>query len=359
MSDKLQMIKDYREKDALNQSFLKKVLINDTRPEETGGTKPHFAKGNLVDCLITTPELIDEIYYISSIPKYPTEAIKEIVDKVYESTALADYDSFDAFQLKDYGSLILELSYEYQSNWKWETKLKKIIEEGYDYWNELIVSRTRTIIPQDYYWQCQKVATSLLTHPFTKHYFEEDMFRKIKYQEPIYWTYQDVVEGWQYNCKGLLDMLVFDEANMTVQIIDIKTTGEHLSSWKRNVARKYNYAFQLSFYYYGIMKLFPEYRQLNPLLLVENIDYPGKPRIFELTLEDLYVGQYGAERQKSTIIYDRDNLGNQLNVDFEVDRICGWTEAIEILHQSKQLGLTDYDISYFHNQGKSNLNLFL
>jgi hypothetical protein len=343
MHKKTQALIDYRNNSAKSQSELKGVLSNNVKPFK--GSIASMV-GNLVDCCLTTPECLEDWFYVSNLPKYPKPQIKLVFDTYYnilvENELPIDLDV----------THILEVFREVSnSNSKDSTVMDSLLAEQ-DYWDSLKEANGRVIVSQEYWNKCNMVAYSLKTNLITKEFFEENLFLEIEFQKPIFWTYTDK-NGIQVECKGLLDIFLINHQDKTVQIVDIKTTGDSLVTWKKNIARKHNPVFQLAYYYEGINQLYPQYIQLEPVLVVENVDYPGKPRVFDLSSTDLVHGRHGCVRQKNTIITEG------VDTDYEVEVIHGWEGAMEKYIQAKQLGLPDYDVEYYATQGKSLLNLWI
>lgn len=343
MNKKTQLLIDYRNNTAVSQSELKGVLSNNVKP-----FKGNLASmiGNLVDCCLTTPECLTDWFYVSNLTKYPKPQIKLVFDTYYnilvENELPIEFDNTHILEV------FREIS---NSNSKDDTVLTSLMAEQ-DYWDSLKEANGRIVVSQDYWNKCSLIANSIKSNPITFEFFQEDLFKEIEFQKPIYWTYTDE-SGTTVECKGLIDIFITDHHNKTVQIIDIKITGDSLTTWKRNIARKHNPVFQLAYYYEGINQLYPNYIQLNPVLLVENIDYPGKPRVFDLSNSDLIHGRHGCIRQKNAIITE------EVDISYEEEVIHGWETALQRYIQAKQLGLPDYDIEYYRNNGRSQLNLWI
>lgn len=349
MVDQLKRIEEYWKSDALSQSFLKKVLSNDKSDKKDS---VQFMVGSLVDCLLTSPELVDEWFYVSDLEKYPSPQIKEVLDLYYN-------------QLVEEGESII---------WNDEKVLKifrnvsnsrtgdaKVLEMLYDpYWKELEKAEGRKIVSKEYWTKCMSISMNLFTNPVTREYFQKTEDSELLFQYPLYWKYKN--SEYEYDCKGLADIVILNHKEKTVRLVDLKTTSDNLQSWKYNVARRFRYDIQLSFYNYGLHCIFteklPDYIVLNPIVIVENVDFPGKPRVFELNTDDLYVGRHGCERQERTIVFEKDISENALSVDFEITKIYGWEHAIGLYHKSLVYGLDDFDIEYHENKGNFSLNLW-
>lgn len=342
MNEKTQELINYRNNTALSQSELKGVLSNNIKPFK--GSLASMV-GNLVDCCLTTPECLEDWFYVSNLTKYPKPQIKLVFDTYYN--ILVENEMPIVFDNTHILEVFRDVS---NSNSKDSTVIDSLLAEQ-DYWDSLKEANGRIVVSQDYWNKCTLIAHSLKNNYNTEYFFKSDLFKDVYFQVPLYWKYVDAGNT-EVDCKGLIDILIKNEHNKTIQIVDIKTTGDSLIAWKRNIARKHNPVFQLSYYYEGVNQLFPDYKQLNPVLVVENIDYPGKPRIFDLSNTDLIHGRYGCIKQKNTIITE------EVDVSYEEETIYGWETAIERYIQAKQLGLLDYDLEYYRNGGRSELNLW-
>lgn len=341
MNIKTQQLIDYRSNTALSQSELKGVLSNNIKPFK--GSIASMV-GNLVDCILTTPECLEDWFYVTNLPKYPKPQIKQVFDNYYNMLVENELDiEWDNFTL-------LQIFREVSSVNTGDDKVIENLLKEEEYWNSLMEANGRIVVSQDYWNKCQLVAQSLKNHELTKEFFHNDLFKDVQFQVPIFWKYVNE-EGDEEECKGLIDILLKDEVNNTVQIVDIKTTGDSLNTWKKNIARKHNPVFQLSYYYEGIKQLFPDCTQLNPIIILENVDYPGKPRVFDFTSTDLIHGKHGCIRQKNKIVTE------DVDESYEEEIIYGWQYAMEKYIQCKKLGLPDFDLEY-HQKPRQNFNLW-
>lgn len=345
MHEKLKEIQKYWESDAISQSFLKKVLVNDTSTKKESLS---MVSGSLIDCLITTPYLTDELFYVSKLEKYPTPQVKEVLDTYYKNLI----EQGKEIEWND--DELLKVFRSVSSSKTGDSKVLEMLADPY--WIELEKAGTRKIISKEYWDKCNSVAMIVLTHPVTSGYFTKSKRKEILFQHPMYWTYKDEERGDSHNCKGLIDMLIIDNDNKTLQIIDIKTTSDSLSSWKYNIARKFRYDFQLSFYNYGLKEMAEKmgYDILNPSIIVENIEFPGKPRVYNLTDYDLLIGMEGCKRLSKELFYM-----NGPTMAKEVNTIYGWKNAIEIYNKSLTLNLNDYDVEYHENEGSYDFSLWI
>ena len=140
---------------ALNQSTLKSFLLPDDQREhkiEKGEDKifkedpVYFTIGGAVDMLLTGFEDdFEKTYHISTLTKRPSDAIINIINTAIEGVTEVT-DSLDSYREEILQACLLN---NYQSNWKDETKINKIIELGADYFEELKLSYGKKILSAD------------------------------------------------------------------------------------------------------------------------------------------------------------------------------------------------------------------
>ena len=98
-----------------------------------------------------------------------------------------------------------------------------------------------------------------------------------------------------------------------------------------------------------------------PVFLVESINYPGKPRDFVVSDIDLRTGKYGCSITKGFLILNRDIDNHPIESEEIFKDELGFEDALRILKQSRDNGLHDYDVDYFHhcrNEIPYQLNVF-
>jgi len=338
---KKEEIDQYRQDEGINQSFLKGILANDFRVKKTDSESIAMLRGSLTDCMILTPELLDDFYYLSELEKAPTPLIKKTMDLVFEQSGEWDTTAF----VETY-----RMFSDAKTPTKEETILKNV-DAAQNYWDELIKGTGKEVVTRDKWIHCQNAKMNLLTNPNTREHFENTLFYDIQYQVPIYDNV--VVEGENVRRKGLLDFLIVDDHNMTVQIKDLKTSSALPDEWKY-MARKFRIDFQMAYYYDIVSNMFPHHKQLLPELVVYSFAAPTKPFVKIVDVDTLFAGRNGFERIVATNIYERVEESATHDVVFH----HGWETALQRYIQAKQLGLPDYDIEYFRNNGRSNLDLW-
>lgn len=245
-------ITDYRKHPFLSQSELK-TYSGFGMPRKRN--ERVFDKGNLVDCLCTTPELFDEFYLISDIKK-PSENMVKVIDWVFEHI----YGNYN--DLENYKSLIWAACEEFDvyQKMKPENIFNKVVEVGTPYYDFLRKAGGLTVLGQDEYEVGMRMANVLKTHELTKNYFvPEDMFIDIKFQYPVYGNYYGV------DMKGLLDIVIMDVSAQTFRVVDVKSTYD--LSQLTSAVDKYRYDIQLEVYSTLLCNEFPNLRRLPPRII--------------------------------------------------------------------------------------------
>ena len=278
-------IKAYFDSPALNQSYLKKfaqpfdIFIYQKEQEAVpsrilySDDADYSIVGSALDTILTSePERFDQVFFIGGEIK-PSELIISIVKNVFDFSRTEDR-KFDT--LNELQDLIQQavLAHAYQPNWKIDTRINKIIELGFDYYEELKESEGKIIINANDFELVKTMANSIRNdNPIIFNNYLEHI--DIYFQYPLYWNENDI------DCKGLIDVMIINHADQTIQLIDIKSTGQHISSFKSSY-ESYGYDYQGAWYTRGIkaavtLGLLPNYRisdcfsfivvsKLNPLV---------------------------------------------------------------------------------------------
>lgn len=286
-----QEINEYINSPALNQSKLKLLGVSAQafqevkEPEMFFEEKEHFVIGKGVDDYITLgQDYFYDVYYISDVVK-PSDTIMSIIQQAF---SLKESDLIE----ENTNALLTSINaHNYQSNWKLETKINKVITEGKEYWDDLLLSQGKNVLSAEQALKITSVANQILTHRFTAPYFEEDKDVTIFYQLPIYFE----IEGIQ--CKALLDMLIVDRTNKEIIPIDIKTIGDYTKNFDTQILKR-RYDIQAAWYIEALFKwlefnALKEYDVVPFTFIVASTTKKCDPLIFRTTPELLNVGKYG------------------------------------------------------------------
>lgn len=214
---------EYRSDDAISYSMLAsferegfKIIpyLKDKKSSEA------LRFGSLVDTILTEPEELDNKFLISDISKI-TEIILNIIKNVYEN---CDKTTNNLNEIDR--NLILKSikDFNYQSNWKDDTRINKVIEEGSSYFSLLGLAGDRILISQYEYDLAISCVETIRTSEFTNKYFisTPDYFNTLEAYYQLKFKYNK--DGLNVRC--MFDRIIVDHDLKTIQPIDLKTTGK-------------------------------------------------------------------------------------------------------------------------------------
>lgn len=330
--------KEYKESNAISQSLLKAVLNGLGSYKKTLSTSNHFLLGDAVDILLTeSREVFEEFYHVSDVKK-PTDNLVKICSEMIKYYPFKDLES-------EYKTL-LRICREgnYYNNLK-NDKAEKVKSKYLNYWNDLIKSEGKPIIGLLEYETISKVTTSLKTNKYTKHIFNLKPHEEALSQLDIYFDYKEL------KCKALLDRVILNHKDKTIQPIDIKTIGDYTTNFKKSIL-KYRYDIQAAWYTLALEKkyMFSEYTILPFQFLVESTVHPGyNPLIYTCSEMDLLGGKYGIS---SISNYEINNLKT-----IKKNIYKGYENAIEEYKWYEEHGFEEQRKIY-ENKGVIPINLW-
>lgn len=343
-------IDKYFESDALSQSNLKKLLggidsfINNQKEENElfYTEKGHFIIGSAVDTILTGVEgEFENKFHVSVLDKKPSDTEMSIVNMALQDIL----QSYTEEQLKEEG--LQELSkypgsiqmaieeHNYQPNWKPETRINKIIENGTIYFEDLKKGIGKQMLSSNEMTLISSIVSSLKTNPRTSKYFDRTALSRaekvtVYYQLPIYFTYKGV------KCKALLDMLIVvrDEAGkiVSIQPFDLKTMNGNTLKFPSNM-KSFRYDIQSAWYVEALFAPDSTFKldglsieHLKPFsFIVESNSQPGIPLIYEIDEEVLLTGKYG----RPDLILQGKNE-NQVNIlEILKQKVIGFDELVD------------------------------
>ena len=333
----MDMIKAYRDRDALNYSYIKRIIgasdIDDDELVIAPGERKHITMGQLVDLMLSYPEdLINDNLYFYKYEK-PSDTIIQIIYSAFNQSGDISDDELLAS--------IDKFGYVGNRSWDNQRKLQEIKSKGEDYINFLLTSKNKLIISEEEYTTARLIVSNLKTSDNTK----DLILAEGQHQLPLYANMYDV------DCKALPDKLIF--TGSTVQPIDFKITSGSLQSWKY-VARKFRFDIQASFYSSILQTVYPFHTILPFKFIVGSANPNIKPYVYICTDEDLSIGKVGFTRYR-TIRYNETDKKVKTT-----EQISGWLQGITIYKVMKELNLTDtFDIQGYYNNRTEKLNLWL
>lgn len=321
----VQEINDYISSSAINQSKLKLLMVGADafkevkEPDLFFEEKEHFVIGKAVDDFITMgEEYFNQSYYISSNSK-PSALIMSIVQQVFQSRTNDDWFEQDLSSAID--------AHSYQPNWKPETRIKKVSEEGEQYWSELVQSEGKQVLSVEQDMKVKQIINQLLTHKYTKELFEDEEGVETYYQLPIYFE----VEG--VSCKALLDMVKVDHNTEEIYAYDIKTIGDYTKNFDKQCLKR-RYDIQASWYMEALIQWmdnnFPNYT-LSPIsFIVASTTKDCSPLEFVTDVNFINVGKFGMNFLHEYEITYRDKTPEEeLESIVKESRVKGWLDLLE------------------------------
>lgn len=181
---------------------------------------PSLTFGSAVDSVITGGQTeFEERFMVAEYPSTP-DNIVNIVTALFKQFGETYADLYEMSQ-----STILPYveMYDYQRNWKAETRVNKVKELGNEYYKLLHLAGDKKIINTETYNDVNKCVQALCTNPSTRKYFAEDNpWDSIErlYQLKFKATLNNV----DYRCMA--DLIVVDHQNKIVIPVDLKTSSK-------------------------------------------------------------------------------------------------------------------------------------
>lgn len=300
----------YREINALNQSILKKIFISPQsflqaskkQEFEEEEIKEHFVFGSVLDIMLTGNKQEFDSKFLKVPDKNKcSDSIKKIVDDAFlelEDKSLA----VDSDEMK-----LLILKYcefnDYQSKWKPETKVNKVIEEAGDYFEQLKTLEGKIPVTESDYAKAVMCVIALKSNEFTEKYTNPRLSKdecEFLNKFIIQFEFQGL------KIKGELDRVIINHTEKTITPIDFKSTGKSIYGFI-NDFWYYRYDFQAAVYTRGlfehpdIRKLLENNYSLNPFLYIAvESNLIGPPMVFEVTPEAIEIGFSGGIVNKKT-----------------------------------------------------------
>lgn len=233
------MSKKYREFNAINYSSLVKLSISpyfykvskDSGPSDTSEA---MIIGDAVDCRLTSNNQFWDRFIVETIDR-PSGLIGEFIS-IYERLSKDKHGEVIIFDDE-----LVEKAYNY-TGFKRDSleKIKTQIQEPniVEIFNFINDSNGKTILNAKQFELICKLTNKVFVSPFAKYFVNSDSIRNV-YQHEIYWD--------KKTKKSLLDIVHINKDTKEFEIIDLKTTINYPSTFKKSVD-KYRYDIQEAFY---------------------------------------------------------------------------------------------------------------
>lgn len=302
------MSKIYFEDPSINQSYLKNVMKNPLGFVSFKKKGKALSIGSAVDCILTTPELYNETFI--EIPNIKTSKdVMKILDYVYEKDLdITDVDLIIHLANQPYYGKEESAPYCGHMTNKQKRYERIVNEESLAYVEYLKNKNGRTLIDPK-----NLQVINHCVNLFENHIFVQDMinYQKCYNQLFLKFKYRD------YDCKALLDKVLINDTNETIKFycgielpphsllpIDIKTGAGRPESLNEYMM-KWRIDFQLAWYYSALKwsKGYSDYHICNPVIIYTQTNiYTQYPSVKQLSLNELYMGRYGAWEHNSIIM---------------------------------------------------------
>lgn len=187
---------------------------------------PSLTFGSAVDALITGGQKeFDERFMVAEFPLIP-DSIAKIVKDIFREFSIT-HRTLDS--VPDVEVIHRANTFNYQANWKPETRAKVIKEKGADYYNLLFVAGNRCIIDTQTYQDVVNAVKALKESEATKFYFTEDNPFEPHIERLYQLKFKTTLNDIPYRC--MFDELIVDYEKKKILPIDLKTSSANDREW--------------------------------------------------------------------------------------------------------------------------------
>lgn len=236
---------EYRQDYALSYSTLskfKKLGFNGLDNLFDRVDTPSLTFGSAVDSIITGgEEEFNSRFMIAEFPSIP-DSIISIIKCLFDNYH-QQYKTLESIPDKD----VIETAsiFNYQNNWKPETRAKVIKEKGNTYYGLLYLSRDKTILDTATYEDVCKTVEALRNSNSTRWYFAQDNpFEDVErlYQLKFKATLNNI------NYRVMSDLLIVNHETKEIFPIDLKTSSKAEWDFYKSFV-EWNYSYQARLYW--------------------------------------------------------------------------------------------------------------
>ena len=183
---------------------------------------PSLLLGSIVDCILTDgKEEFDKRFMVAEFPAIPDSIITVVKDafRLYGT----QYNSL--YSIPDNYIVSIALTYNYQPNWRPETRAKVIKEKGVEYYGLLYLSKDKTIVSNETYETALKMIDALKTHVSISFYFKPDNPFDSNIKRYYQLKFKATLNEVDYRCMA--DLLIVNYKDKIIYPIDLKTSYKH------------------------------------------------------------------------------------------------------------------------------------
>lgn len=274
---------------------------------------PSLLLGSIVDTILTDgEEEFNNRFIVAEYPNIP-DSIIQIVKALFNE--FADTHT-TLISIPDEEVIGFASRFNYQNNWKPETRAKVIKEKGWQYYNLLYLSIDKTLVSQDMYNDAIKMVEALRNSEATKWYFADNNPFEPNVERYYQLKFKATLHNVDYRCMADLIIALHDTKELI--LCDLKTTGHPEYEFYKSFVT-WNYSYQARLYSRIIAEnikndpYFKDFKLSNYRFIVVNKDTLN-PLVWEFPLTHT-VGNLKIESEKgyTTILKDPEDIGKELS----------------------------------------------
>ena len=286
--------KEYRESRATNYSLLKAQashpIVAKTFIDNSGINSistPSLEWGTLIDCLMTTPEEFDNMFFISKTDKIPQDKMLLMCNEVWRSA------NGVIENITDDMILTARTVVEYDARLKGETVLAKFKDECGEYIEDLKEAGAKSIITKQYYTEAVDYIAEIKANRFLVKFLNgvQDADSASQTQLAIE---DDIsipsIHGTLVKCKIKIDQCIISNDHTKATIIDYKTC-DNVDMFIANYF-KYKYYIQGGFYHYVLKQAMPTLKFVEMYFVAMGRD--KRVLIYKMSDHELELAKFGS-----------------------------------------------------------------
>lgn len=204
---------------------------------------PSLTFGSAIDSIITGGQKeFDERFMVAEFPSIPDSIIKVVKDVFREFSGT--HRTLDS--VPDEEVIHRASTFNYQPNWKPETRAKVIKEKGSDYYSLLYIAGDRTILDTNTYQDVCNAVKVLKESKATKFYFAEDNPFEPNIERLYQLKFKAALNDIDYRCMA--DLLIVNYKAKWIRPCDLKTSSHTEWDFYKSFV-KWNYDIQSRLYW--------------------------------------------------------------------------------------------------------------
>ena len=204
---------------------------------------PSLTFGSAVDAIITGgDEEFNSKFLVADFPDIPDTIVK-IVKDCFAEFHITHRNLSDIPDIEIIGRAA---NYNYQNNWKPETRAKVIKEKGEEYYNLLFLAEGKTILSNDVYNEVLASVRALRESPSTEYCFRMDNPFDDSIERLYQLKFKATLGGVDYRCMA--DLLIVDYTHKIIYPKDLKTSSHYEWDFYKSFI-DWNYQIQARLYW--------------------------------------------------------------------------------------------------------------